>query len=286
VFLASQVDFESSVQPPMPLWDDVESLDVGEREAARLAWYEDLDTRRFAWAVLHRLREQVGPTLTSLTPLEDARGAADTTRNFDIYYVTLRRPQPVLRYARQDPNEDSAPDPADPEHVTTPAALGPEQDVLFPSPWRVQVRFPDPEDPACLPNCCNWNDCVTIKPPTHIPSQIEVNTQGFPTTDFLMDMFQVDTQLIDERTGQVYTVTGRRFTNDDQTEGRVTLNREVLCEDVCDHAVITGKLLVRTVWVFPPPVRRRASGNDPLVFYGKQPVVGIDVRTLSLSPVQ
>jgi len=40
---------------------------------------------------------------------------------------------------------------------------------------------------------------------------------------------------------------------------------------------------VRTVWVFPPPVQSERAGEAP-VFAGNHPVVGIDLRSLSISP--
>ena len=42
---------------------------------------------------------------------------------------------------------------------------------------------------------------------------------------------------------------------------------------------------IRTVWVFPPPVAPRTVASDRIpVWDGPQPVVGIDVRTMTINP--
>ena len=61
-------------------------------------------------------------------------------------------------------------------------------------------------------------------------------------------------------------------------------------EDVDDSPEFGGDFalqaddVIRTVWVFPPAVDRSLADGALPVFDGSSPVVGIDVRTVSLSP--
>jgi len=262
-FLASQVPFESRVYPPMRAREHVD--EAGLFEGPDRAWDNELDTRRYAWAVLHRLREP--PLATNL----------EAKRNFDLYYVTLRRPQVTHRYARQDPK--AVPDPNNPAVVVKPVALPANEDVMFSSPWRVQILFP--ADPPSKLNPVAGN------PVTGLPSEIEVNATLAKTAGFVIDMFQVGTPFIDEVNGRVYNVTRLRYTDDKLEAGILTLDREVLFEDMDYQPLNPGTIApgerIRTVWVFPPPVQADRAGASP-VFDGGQPVVGIDVRALSISP--
>ena len=63
---------------------------------------------------------------------------------------------------------------------------------------------------------------------------------------------------------------------------------EVLFEEMdylpLNEGIIVPGERIRTVWVFPPPVQAERARPGVPVFNGAQPVVGIDVRALSISP--
>ena len=151
------------------------------------------------------------------------------------------------------------------------------------------------------------NTLATAATATGIPTEIEVPPPNFPSNDvaaqrMLVRMFPSGTPFIDEISGRVYRVVQRRITGAEGEKAFLTLDREVLCEDVdlplgypwCVGACAPGcppglalnpQELLRTVWVFPPPSQPRqdASQKYPL-FEGRSPVVGIDVRALVVSP--
>jgi len=267
-------------------------------------WNEKLATRRFCWAVLHRLRSRVGPApLPSgalVTPTESERmvrqaaAAMGSTRSFDVYYVTLRRSKPTNRYARQDPDPARIPNPFSfvrPPQVVEPAALPSDKDLMFPVAWRVQMEFP-----TTLPLAANA---------TGVPTEILLphNDVGDEPARMLVQMFPAGTQFIDEITGSIYRVTKRRITDPDGvgTQAVLTLDREVVLEDIdlppndprCPFCTpinpatpaADAEELLRTVWVFPPPVDRSQSTDEQApLFDGPSPVVDIEVGSLSISP--
>lgn len=281
LFLSAQIQFGSRLYPPLGPRDDVEAN--GKFSGDDLKWDEALDSTRFAWAAFHRLLEPDFSALVGNFALSDEDTIEDERlyeqdRVFQMYYVTLRRPQATLRYARQDPDPDKIPNPGQREIPVTPAALDPELDVILPEPWRVQVYFPKAQ----------------IKPQadsTGIPTEIEVNTANAPTAGFVVDMFQVGTQFIDEQNGAIYRVIKRRIqtqkTGGSTEEAYLTLDREVVIEDLDDGAYPDGpdgKLdmwvdyseTLRTVWVFPPPVESERTRHGAPIFMGKQPVVDVE----------
>ena len=261
-----QIRFHQRLQPPARRRDGV---DVQQKFAdPDDEWDEGLDTRRFAWCVLHRLRE----------PVADP----NATRSFDMYYVLLRRSQPTYRFAMQDPR--SAPYPNDLNGgPVNPAALGPDQDLMFPVAWRVQVQFPPATDIVFKANA------------TGVPTEITVPPPGVTRNrEQIVQMFQTGTLFVDEVKGYVFRVVRRRLTGDDADTAVLTLEREVFVEDLdlpagdtrCDTCAIDqadAAELLRTVWVYPPPVEPRADAGEPLVFVGSPPVVDIEVHPLSLS---
>ncbi len=282
-------------------------------------WNEKLATRRFCWAVLHRLRTRVGPApLAFGTPVQpwqsdglvrEAAAAMGTTRTFDMYYVTLRRSKSTNRYARQDPTPAKIPNPFSfvrPVLAVEPAALPSDNnvhnDVVFPVAWRVQMQFPGGlayRGEALKPNP---NPALL---PTGIPTEITVPPPGVagPRAAMLVQMFPGGTQFIDEITGTVYRVVKRRIVDDNGEQSVLTLDREVVLEDInlplpdprCELCTpidpttpaADPEELLRTVWVFPPPVDRSQPGGETTptpTFDGPSPVVDIEVGTLSISP--
>jgi hypothetical protein len=284
-FYSIQLALPQRLYPTMTPRPDVDAgsgafLYSGPNAAEAKRWDGNLDWHRYVWAVLHRLQR----------PMSSDADAVNDTRTFDIYYVLLRRAQPTFRFAVQDPT--TAPNPCD-ITVSPPApqALGPERDLMFPVAWRVNVEFP-----ATLiargPGGVNA---------TGIPTEIQVPPDGVSgdTASKVMwlQMFQPGAQFIDEISGAIFRVAKRRL-NAAGDGAFLTLDREVVIEDVdlplgdadprccdmCNPGVADGPELVRTVWVFPPPVDIRAGAGDPIVFAGNQPVVSIDVRTLAIGP--
>ena len=275
-FFRKRVSFHERVYPPMSVRDNVDLI-TGEFDGEDDRWDDALATRRYGWSVFYRLREVVEPG--------DA-GAPGTPRSFDMYYVMLRRGQSSLRYARQATDPASLPDPCDlTGSAVDLAAMDSDMDVMFPVPWRVQVLFPT----SIL--------CGTV--PTGIPTEIEIPPPGVSTKTgtMLIQMFQRGTRFIDNLNGQVYRVNDRRVAAD-LKKATLTLDREVLCEDLdispendalcnpCDVDILIDAELRRTVWVFPPPVQPRAKGDDVPVFSGSPPVIAIDVRALIVAPTK
>ncbi len=286
LFLNHQVRFRSRVYPPLPAR---ESPDLS---IADPAWDAALGTRRFAWAVFHRLHEATGPDNPSAplgppyVPQYETEAAINTTRVFDVYPVTLRRPRSTSRYAQQDP--DFVPNPHDlSAPVVAPAALPSTDDVKLPVPWRVQVWIPATEIPE---NRIDWLS-------SGIPTEIEVPVFGAPPgAAFLVDMFPTGAWFIDEISGEIYRVTKRRVSVDGN-KAFLTLHREMTFDDVeipvtyypCGGACFDGTIQDpeerrRTVWVFPPPVDAVRGPGDVPVFSGSQPVVSIEIRSLSVFP--
>jgi len=286
-FYYPQVEIRERVHPPL----DSQPPDTAPEEV-RNAWRDKLFGRRFCWAVLHRLQSPVGPQAPISTPVSPAESSAIAaeaatamgyTRTFDTYYVTLRRPQSTNRYARQDTALNGLPNPDDRATVVAPKARTPDDDVMFPVAWRVQVQFPT-SLASSAPGSPN--------PPTGVPTEVLVPPKDMRGNEadraMLVGMFPTGTQFVDEVNGLVYRVTKRRITKAVGDEASLTLDREVLLDDIDDgqewgnHALEEDEWL-RTVWVFPPPVDRSAGGNVP-VFEGSSPVVGMQVRTLTLVP--
>ncbi len=284
LFRYHQVRFRSRVYPPLP------ARESSNLSIADPAWDAALDTRRFAWAVFHRLREPIGPDPSALlgdpnfAAQYDAQENINTTRLFDVYPVTLRRPRSTSRYAQQDP--DFVPYPHDlSAPVVAPAALPATEDVMLPVPWRVQVWIPVteiPDDPA------GWI-------PSGIPTEIEVPVPGVTgAAAFLVDIFPTGAWFIDEISGEIYRVTKRRVSVDGD-KAFLTLHREMTFDDVdipssyppcdgCTDNMIDPVERQRTVWVFPPRVEAVRGQDDVPVFSGSQPVVSIEIRSLSVFP--
>ena len=287
-YLTPQVRVWQRLYPPMEAPPSAAGPELDQ-------WNEKLATRRFCWAVLHRLRSRVGPmplpTGVPVLPAEsdrmvrEAAAAMGSTRTFDMYYVTLRRPRSTNRYARQDPAQ-GIPDPFTLSTVPVePKAKVAEDDVMFPVAWRVQIQL--------LPNSL-------ALAATGIPTEVPVpptNITG-ETARMLVQMFPVGTQFIDEITGNIYRVAKRRIVDDEGRKSVLTLDREIVVEDfdlppgdprcdtvVCVPGTLVAEELLRTVWVFPPPVDRSQSDPGPTPqFDGPSPVVEIEVGALSISP--
>ena len=303
-FFRAQIAFQERVYPPVGPRKKVETEDphTGERlfTGDDNAWDEALATRRYAWAVLHRLNDPLQFLPANPEEMNEAEGNEAKSRrpSFDLYYVILHRSQPTNRYARQDPGLETR---AAVSNVcdlmvppVVPVARPSDEDLMFPVPWRVQVEFP--EDPPL----------VTKVDATGVPTEAQVPPEALSGEDtakkvMCVQMFPRGAQFIDEITGQVYRVVKRRVTGDEGDQAFLTLDRQVFIEDLdlpllpdgssdprCQPnpvGVLVECELVRTVWVFPPPVQPTTRElGDALIFEGSQPVVGIERRTLNPYP--
>lgn len=277
-------------------------------------WSEALATRIFSWAVFHRIHDfgaprppsETTPPITNPTwayspnVVRQGREAIDKTRVLDVYYVVLRRPSPTNRYARQSTAAANLPNPYvlnRPPAAVTPAPAPPAQDVLFPVAWRVQVEFPN-----TVPLTVNATGIPTeIAVPVCDSGGCSSQVTNMDARRMLVGMFPTGAQFIDEVNGQVYRVTKRRIISPDNDRALLTLDREVLREELdfppgylsCDACgplaapsfALDPEERIRTVWVFPPPVDARVNPTDPLTFTGPQPVVAIEVRNFTIAPI-
>lgn len=290
-FAVPQIRLESRVFPPMPRPRAFDSVDnTGEFIKDDPVWDDVLETRRYAFAVFHRLAERIGPDPADWADplhLDQAVAELAKSRAFDMYYVTLRRAVTAGRFAQQDPDRNRTPAPLDRSKAVVVRALPATADLLLPTPWRVQVYVPGPLN-------ARTQDCRDANPgsdePTGIPTVIEVNhPRLFPNPPrWLVDMFAEGTFLIDEVNGQVYRVTSRRLAGRDLEQAFLTLDREIIIEDIDDPengiCLISDEESLRAMWVFPPPVLADRLGNGDPIFSGNQPVIGIDVRPFTVSP--
>ena len=311
-FARAQIRFEDRLFPPLPARKDVDRFGVftGIDEP----WEEALDTRRFAFAVFHRQRgvakayvpgagesistmvgpDAPNPPAPSIPFIPIALEERYRDRTFDFYIVTLRRGQSTYRFVQQDSAIRFTPDPLSRDNVVRDfQGLGPDHDVVLPSPWRVQIYVPS-GTPDMLPYDLR---SVTMPGPMDAtegaPSIVHFNNKKFSTTStFVADMFQPGTWFIDEWSGEIYQVASRRFDTSSGSDTVVlTLDREITVgdlDDLCqpgncvEDGVLDDAEKLRSVWVFPPPIQGR-NGAEP-IFDGDSPVIGIEVRTLTFAP--
>ncbi len=279
-----QIRFEQRVYPPLPLRENVDPA-TGEFVDDDPKWDDTLASRRFAWVAFHRLLKPLpnpdpftndDAESECLEPPQSNLGCPAflaRAREFDMYYATVKRSRVRMRYAQQDP--DFAPIPYDPTPIP-PIALPETEDVMLPTPWRVQIYVP--------------NDLANPLAPTEddrvgVPTVVEVNTTNVTTASFVADFFQRGTMFIDEVNGAIYEVTNRRVktgASPDEVEAFLTLDQEIVLTDILDP--IGTPQSVRTVWVFPPPVESERLSDGSPIFVGSPPVIGIDKRVLSVSP--
>jgi len=313
------VDRPPVVLPPRDAPDDPAGVFTDTPAEKDDKWDDAVSSRRFAWAMFHRLRERVAGT----------EAAADESRTFDFYYVTLRRPQPTHRYARQNSEPGTLPPSARDNWffpLALPEAMQADEDVAFPIAWRVQVEFPEAIVPAYTQTAPNSPPIDTA---TNIPTEIRIPPENFlggnNAKRMLVTMFPRGTQFIDEITGKVLRVVQVREAIDGLS-ATLTLDREIFREEIDiaptllpdDDPVCVGALpgqcilqylpcydkdingctytpnnpavaldppdRIRTVWVFPPPAEDRENEDEYPVFSGNPPVVQIDVHTTTVTP--
>jgi len=287
-YFQPQFRFCDRVYPPMqppPLEDDPDYDRKFER------WNTVLDSRRYAWTVFHKLGTDYVNRVEAKDPADPSRlsrlecpsrsgvvgGPIETTRTFTMYYVTLRRPRAMQRFARQ--KEEPLPNPYSRLDEAVVRPRPPDEDLMFPVPWRVQITMPE----GILPS----------EFATAVPTEVGVNVRRDNgrridrDLDILVEMFRRGTVFIDELNGHVYRVEKRRLAGKKDDQAFLTLDREIVLEDINDFIedeFLQDEERLRAVWVFPPSVKRRERDDDPLVFDGAQPVVGVDIRTLTISP--
>lgn len=305
-FAVPQIRFESRVFPPLPrprAFDTVDNTGKFLTTKDDPVWDDLLQTRRYGFAVFHRLAERIGPDPADWANplhLDEAVTALARSRTFDMYYVTLRRAVMAGRFAQQDPDRNRTPAPLDRSRAVVVRALPATADLLLPTPWRVQVYISQPPDVPTTLNARRPSEgsCAAVKPPppeaTGIPTVVHVNHPRLFSNPpaWLVDLFPEGAFLIDEVNGQVYRVTSRRLAGRDLEQAFLTLDREIVIEDVDDSndplkngdCFIDDEESLRSVWVFPPPVQAERLGNGDPIFTGNHPVIGIEVRPLTVSP--
>jgi prepilin-type N-terminal cleavage/methylation domain-containing protein len=285
-YVQPQVRFHQRMYPPMRAREHV--ADDGTFSQPDEQWDEVLDARGYCWSALHRLREQIGPPPGVALDPEDELALAEqgsrAPRPLDWYIVTLRRTQPTHRYAVQDP--ETTPDPYNLDlQVADPRARDATHDVMLPVAWRVQIRIMG--EPATKGN--EYSTPTEVMVPAH--EQLPNET----TSALLIPMFRVGTYFVDELNGQVYRVAQQRVSPDGR-RAVLTLDREILVEDLdipelyppCGGACFDGTLqneeMLRTVWVYPPPIEARTMGLQAPVYAGPSPVIGIDIVSTTVTP--
>jgi len=258
---APQIAFHERVIPPLTARPDPATQP---NELAQ--WEQRLSERRFAWAVLYKFDKPPPETPTA-------------TRHMTFYFVTLRRTRSLQRFARQDAMFPSG----------EPRALAKEEDVLFPVPWLVNVKLLGAWDAGGIPQS-----------PTGIASLAVANPDAAEESWLIPQMLETGSILIDRLNGAVYTVKDRRFTGDGDTfdyKAELTLDREVSVSDVDtdpdgpglsepDGIANLETEDLRDFWVFPPSVlaEENTRTDGYVTFDGKQPVVGVEVRQMFLTP--
>jgi len=168
---------------------------------------------------------------------------------------------------------------------------------MLPEPWRIQIQFPN--------SVASGSGDGTSGIPTEVqvPPPALAEAAGASDAEMIMlsEMIQKGAEIIDEINGQVYRVVKRRL-NPDGNGYVLTLDREVTLEDLeqglsqdpnvprpCDACVrdqLDDEERLRTVWVFPPPVVAERIGDGIVAFDGPQPVIGIETRTIEMTPMQ
>jgi hypothetical protein len=244
-------------------------------------WQQLANTRRFAWAALYRI-----DNAESITSVSDPR-------EFTFSFFTLRRTQGSHRFPRQLDQGDAV------LNTQAPRALGAVEDMAFAVPWLVNLKVVGA-----------WDASGSPEEPLGLPSEAIANPTGTAEGRLIAQMLPPGAYLVDRLTGAYYRVTQRVFTgsSDDSYDYRatLTLDREILAPDVDTdlegepgHGVVDGVGVdsgfiddededSRDFWVFPPPVDRAAtasvSTDDYPVFDGKQPVVAIETRQITIAP--
>jgi hypothetical protein len=284
-------------------------------------WEERFELRRHCWSAFYRFNELPGLSF-DIESKNDLNGdgtedAADRdlkialgnrrlrrARQLSMYYFTLKRPVNA-RYARQagyDP-DDSSPTVVD---LANPQARGPEFDVRLPVPWRFEAGL------KTLPSA----SAPGVPSEIHVPANTlmaAVLDDGYVLLD---DRVGQVFRITDRRDGSVDGVASVIFTLDrDYTKAAVedVPDYEPFLSDNepgetsrfnwarqgqwaeqgcnsdpdgpgCDLIGKEDEPARRTYWVFLPPVDRERGPNGIPLFNGSQPVVGVEVRQLTLAP--
>ena len=288
-YLEPQVLLIDRVYPPLPPRENVSESGVFDDEDTR--WEAALDTRRFCWAVFHKLDEEYVAMVNdppdgdpTVSPNDPPGNLIGRKRRFKMYYVTLRRTGATHRFARQDTELTLLPHPDRRSEPANVQAMDEDEDLLFPVAWRVQILLPG--DSIVFP------DATTD--PTGVRTEVmagmtDAAESGTETNELVATMFRRGTHFIDEVNGRVYRVQKVR-TNGVGDLAFLTLDSEILGPDVDDGEFAgNGRLesdeFLRTVWVFPPRViGRDSSNNGQPLFAGRPPVVAIETRSLTKFP--
>ncbi len=263
------VSLGTRLVPPMTRWPGTDAPDE-EKDA----WKERFSSRRFAWTAFHKLESDIF-TLD-----------VDQSRLFTFYFVTLRRTQATHRFPRQDDYDTML-------NTIAPRALGPAEDMAFAVPWLVNLTIFGTWDVNGDPLLDNAGNPIS----TGLPAEAIANPNLTDESRLTAQMLAPGSYLIDRINGEIYQVKQRNFTgtgNRYDYQATLTLDREIDISDVDDvnqNGQVDGIGLPgpdedsRDFWVFPPPVNRVDSEDDEFpIFNGKQPVVAIETRQISIAP--
>ncbi len=244
-------------------------------------------------------------------------------RTFTLYYVTLKRTDPTQRFAVQSvvnmnplpfqvnpaspmPSNESTTALPTPPGVTLGDPAPQYRDVMFPVPWRVQIKVNANVTPAGT-----WLAPSGI-PSTAVVPDPSVGGLSAGQRRQMVAMFPVGQVFIDEVSGEVYRVT-RRVLGESSSgsgvldEATLTLDKEIqLHVDTIDDASNgdfthpnwgnwtldpdpdgNGPMTAedsRVVWVYPPAIERRGNNVNNADFVGPSPVAGLEIRKLQLKP--
>jgi len=275
-------------------------------------WEERFETRRHCWSVFYKFNELPGleyavaqdPVISLPRKYELANQRLKQPRTLTAYFFTLKRPVGA-RYARQAGYdiEDPSSMPIDP---ADPVALPSTEDVLLPVPWRFEATL------VALPSASIPG----------VPSEIFVpRATSTNKPNFLADVLDVGFILLDDRTGHVIRITNRREVTNPEVGVVFTLDRDYTVaetEQVVEYepaisANVSGPTAAynwaiagqwkqsgcdvnpggcslaleneperRFFWVFLPPVDPLRGPNNSPLFDGSQPVVGVELRQITL----
>ncbi len=190
---------------PSP-WD---SSDTDYDPIAVGLWKEQFEAARYCWSAFYRLDD-----------IAQAEMPSAGRRVATIYYVLLHRPG-AARYARQEGYDAKSSKWDSKKRLDSPRARPAAHDVALPVPWRIMASLVN----SSLPDCPEDPD----KP---VPEELGLQSEIEVDDEVLAEMLQIDTQLIDDRTGQIFRVVQRREI--DYPNVVLTLDGEYTWHDTCD----------------------------------------------------
>lgn len=284
-------------------------------------WKERFELRRHCWSVFYKFNRLPGLDYAAAAKDLNGDGrdfdGADNRRRFELadvamkqpkqlsmYYVTLKRPAGA-RYARQkgfDP-EVGGSKPAD---LTDPEPRDAQYDVCLPVPWRFEAsltKLPSEVSvvglnseiaiPATMVNIANFLDdgYVIIDDRTGrvftVTARRDGEYEGVASVICTLDGGYSQAEIEDVADYEPRLSTSTVPNNDRQRHnweyaGIWKMNGCDEDPSRCAAFMKEDEPEKRTYWVFPPPVDAQRGLNNTLLYDGSPPVVGIEIRQLTL----